>query len=405
VATLGAATVAFSVPWLAVVALVPAGSRPYVGGSTDNSVFDLVFGYNGLDRVQGNGTGGRAGVFGGAGMNGSGGVFGGSPGPLRLVGDAVGGQVAWLVPVVLLALVAGAWQYRSDVVRRAHLALWAGWLGVTAVVFSTAEGIFHSYYVSLLVPGLAGVTGIGLAALVPLVRRSPSWLAAAAATAVATVLLQLVLSGRDPGFYGWTRIPLVVVAGAGLYVVGVGAARGQGPRVVTGLAVVLAALLVTPAAWAASEDANPVLNATLPQAGPRSGTAGHTFGSAGSNGDPRLAAYLRSEHTGETWDLVVASVPSAAGLIADEDVPVMAIGGFMGTDASTDLATIADLVADGQVRLFAAGSGSFLGGTTRADTIMRAVAQVCDPVTVPQTGDTLYDCAGHADDLRSATSP
>jgi 4-amino-4-deoxy-L-arabinose transferase-like glycosyltransferase len=338
-------------------------------------------------------------------MSGSGGVFGGSPGPLRLVGDAVGGQVAWLAPVVVLALVAGVWQYGSDVVRRAHLALWAGWLGLTAVVFSTAEGIFHSYYVSLLVPGLAGVTGIGLAALVPLVRRSPSWRAAAAAAAVATVLLQLVLSGRAPGFYGWTGLPLVLGVAAGLYLVGLGAARQEGPRVVTGLAVVLAALLVTPAAWAASEDANPVLNATLPQAGPRIGTAGHTFGSAGSSGDPRLAAYLRSVHTGETWDLVVASAPSAAGLIADEDVPVMAIGGFMGTDASTDLATIADRVADGQVRLFAAGSGSFLGGTTRAGTIMRAVAQVCDPVTVPATGDTLYDCAHHADDLRSAGGP
>jgi hypothetical protein len=168
---------------------------------------------------------------------------------------------------------------------------------------------------------------------------------------------------------------------------------------------------VTPAAWAVSETANPVLNATLPQAGPRSGTAGSTFGSVSSNGDPDLAAYLRAQHDGETWDLVVASAQSASGLIADEGISVLALGGFMGTDPATDLATIAAMVDEGEVRLFQAGGGfgagsgfagggGFGGGT--ASGILQAVADVCDPVTVPTTGDTLYDCAGHADDLAAA---
>jgi 4-amino-4-deoxy-L-arabinose transferase-like glycosyltransferase len=411
-ATFGASALAFSVPWLAAVALVPAGSRPYVGGSTDDTVLDLVFGYNGLGRIEGAGGGiggpGGGGAFGG--MGAAGGVFGGSPGPLRLLGEAVGGQVAWLLPVATLALVAGAWLHRAHVHRRAMLALWAGWLAVCAAVFSVAEGTFHAYYVSLLVPGLAGVVGIGLTALVPLVRRSPSWLAAAGGVAVGTVLLQVELSGRQPAFYGWMRVPLVLGVAAGGVIVAIAVVRRIGRRVLAGLAVGLAALTATPTAWAASEAANPVLNATLPQAGPRTGSAGSTFGSASSNGDPDLAAYLRAHDEGETWDLVVASAQSASGLIADEGISVMALGGFMGSDPATDLASIADMVAEGEIRLFqvegaGAGGGGFggamLGGGTAAG-ILQAVGATCDPVTVPATGDTLYDCAGHADALAAA---
>ena len=43
--------------WVAVVELWPASSRPFVGGSQNNSVLDLLFGYNGFGRLTGNETG------------------------------------------------------------------------------------------------------------------------------------------------------------------------------------------------------------------------------------------------------------------------------------------------------------------------------------------------------------
>ena len=39
--------------WILIVQLIPARSRPYIGGSTDNTVLELVLGYNGLDRILG----------------------------------------------------------------------------------------------------------------------------------------------------------------------------------------------------------------------------------------------------------------------------------------------------------------------------------------------------------------
>ena len=38
---------------VAIVELWPASSRPYIGGSTDNSVLELALGYNGLGRIFG----------------------------------------------------------------------------------------------------------------------------------------------------------------------------------------------------------------------------------------------------------------------------------------------------------------------------------------------------------------
>ena len=47
--------------WVAIVALLPAGSRPFIDGSPDNNIFNLIFGYNGLSRLFGGGGPGGGG--------------------------------------------------------------------------------------------------------------------------------------------------------------------------------------------------------------------------------------------------------------------------------------------------------------------------------------------------------
>ena len=82
--------------WVAVVELVPASLRPYIGGSQTNSVWELIWGYNGLGRMTGDETGS---VGGGAGW--------GETGLRRLVNTEIGGQVAWLLPAALVLGAAG----------------------------------------------------------------------------------------------------------------------------------------------------------------------------------------------------------------------------------------------------------------------------------------------------------
>ena len=110
--------------------LWPASSRPYIGGSTNNSLLELALGYNGLGRLLG-GEGNGGGGGGGGGNTG----FGGSAGITRMFGDAFGTEISWLLPAALIALVGGLWLTRraprTDRVR-AGLVLWGGWLLVTA---------------------------------------------------------------------------------------------------------------------------------------------------------------------------------------------------------------------------------------------------------------------------------
>ena len=63
-----AAMVASAGWWVAVVSLWPADSRPYIGGSQDNSILELTLGYNGFGRL----TGDEVGSVGGGGGAGGG---------------------------------------------------------------------------------------------------------------------------------------------------------------------------------------------------------------------------------------------------------------------------------------------------------------------------------------------
>src|SRR3954454_8443421 len=155
----------FSSWWVLAVQLTPADLRPYVGGSTDGTEFQLLFGYDGFARILGNSLdGGSAGASGATGGGGPGVGFGGPPGLLRLFNTQLGGQIAWLLPFAALAAVAAlvlsAGRPRTDV-GRAQVLMWSLWLLVHALVFSLMTGIIHSYYVVVMAPAIAALVGIG----------------------------------------------------------------------------------------------------------------------------------------------------------------------------------------------------------------------------------------------------
>ena len=85
-----------------------------------------------------------------------------------------------------------------------------------------------------------------------------------------------------------------VIAGLGIYALSVVAKRVPAAA---GIAIVVAGLVLIPASWSSYETANASLNTTLPQAGPRQGASGRTFGSgAFDDGVATLANWLQSQH-------------------------------------------------------------------------------------------------------------
>ncbi|MFD6424411.1 glycosyltransferase family 39 protein [Streptomyces sp. NPDC060198] len=186
--------------WVAIVELWPASSRPYIGGSQNNSFLELTFGYNGLGRISGDETGS---VGGGGGQGGG----WGETGIGRMFNSEIGSQISWLLPAGLVLLVAGLWLTRkaprTDARRAAFLA-WGGSLLMTAVVFSFMAGIFHQYYTVALAPYLAALVGIGAGALWE--ERTAWWASAVlGATVATTAVWAFVLLGRTPDYLPWLR--------------------------------------------------------------------------------------------------------------------------------------------------------------------------------------------------------
>jgi 4-amino-4-deoxy-L-arabinose transferase-like glycosyltransferase len=203
----GAAMFFVSFVWYGTMMLIPAANRPWVGDTTDNSWFSLIFGANGLSRVSGEGSGV------GAGPGGGGSVFGGATGALRLFNSIVGGQIAWLLPLAVVGLALGLWNYRraprTDLRCSAYL-LWGGWAFVSWAVFSFSEGLFHPYYTTALAPAVAVLAAAALVGMWDRSRDSVAWSVALVAGLIGTVALAAVLLDRAGGGFVPFLAPVVM---------------------------------------------------------------------------------------------------------------------------------------------------------------------------------------------------
>ena len=265
-----AAMVAAGGWWVAIVQLVPAADRPYIGGSQDNSFLSLTFGYNGFGRLDGSETGS---------VGGNGGW--GATGWTRMFGSDIGSQIAWLLPTAVLLLGFGLWatrRARRTDPERAALLLWGGWLLMTGAVFSFMAGIFHPYYTVALAPAIGAVVGIG--AVVLWRRRENAKVAAALAFAlVVGTVWSYILLDRTSDYLPWLRYLIVVV---GLAAAAVILMAGMIPArlVAWAGAAGLTALLLGPTAYTLNTVASPHTGA-IPSAGPASAFG---FGPGGGGG-------------------------------------------------------------------------------------------------------------------------
>ncbi|MBL1096375.1 glycosyltransferase family 39 protein [Streptomyces coffeae] len=490
----GAAMVVSGGWWVAIVELLPASSRPYIGGSQDNSFLELTFGYNGLGRINGDETGSVGG--GGRGAGGGGGGMWGETGIDRLFGSDMGGQIAWLLPAAFILLMAGVWLTRQagrTDLRRAAFLVWGGALLMTFATFSFMSGIFHQYYNVALAPYIAAIVGMGAVLLWE--RRSSGAVAPAvlAVTVAVTAVWSYVLLGRSADWYPWLRWVVLIgglVTGAGLLLVtrlGRGAALG-----VAGLG--LATALAGPVAYTLSTVGTPhggsIVMAGPAVSGGRGGPGGGGFpglppgmrggqqgsnkggqpggqngafpgggfpgggfpgggtpqqngngngngrapgpngqqGGPGGQGLPRgggqgggmkggMGGLLGGREVGSqekaalakdaddyTWAAAAIGSQNAASYQLATEKPVMAIGGFNGSDPSPTLAQFKEYVKQGKIHYFIAsgtgwGGGPGGGSTGTSSKITSWVESTFKKVTVGDT--TLYDLTSPSTTSRS----
>ena len=412
--------------WIAIVSVWPAASRPYIGGSQHNSILELTLGYNGLGRLDGSETGSVGGGNTTSGQWGATGLF-------RMFGSEVGTQVGWLIPAALVLGVAGLWfaRGRSGLGVRAGLTLWLGWLLVTGLTFSFMAGIFHPYYTVALAPAIGALVGTG--GLV-LWRHRDSLVATGILGFVTalTAALSYELLSRDATWQPWLRYAVLVVGFlSAALIVGVHHLPRRFAAAVATAALV--AGLAGPAAYSVATAATPH-SGSIPSAGPSSaggfgpgrgapggfggtpptgtapgtapgppgGTTGGTAGGAstgglldGSTSSRTLNTLLETEASSYTWVAAAIGSNSAAGYQLATQEPVMAIGGFNGSDPSPTLAQFQHWVAQGSIHYFIAqGSGGFGGGGLNAggSTSTQISTWVQDHFTATTVdGVTVYD--------------
>ena len=346
--------------WVALVALWPAGSRPFVNGSPDNNIFNLITGYNGLERIfaGGGAPGGRGGAQGGPG---GGQMFSGPTGLLRLFDTAMGGQASWLLPAALLALGAGLWMRRraprTDRARAALL-LWGGWLIVSGLVFSLATGVIHTYYTVALAPAIAALIAIAASLLWP-VRHTLLARAVTALAVLVTAAWSWTLLDRTPQWQPWLRG--LIAATAFIGVVGLLAApllRAHArPAAIVSAALALIACLGGPLAYSAQTIAT-AHSGSIPSAGPTVAGAGVEL--PGGLGFAR-AGGLRGS---------VGGVPGGAGRLRGGAFPPGASGsparGAPGLLAGGGAAGVRIRGAAGGLSLFGPGRRGSLSGHSAA---------------------------------------
>lgn len=354
--------------WAAAVSLVPASERPYIGGSTDGTAWDLILGYNGLGRILG-GDGNMGGGGGGGGGAGGGGGFSGTAGIGRMFNDVLGGQISWLLPFAGIALAGGlvlcGRAPRTDLTRAA-LVLWGGWTVLHYLTFSMAEGTMHPYYTTALAPGIAALCGGGGVMLLRAFRADRRWVWVLPLALGVTGLWAVVLLRRASGWNTWLWPSVAVVmalAVAGLLVFRSG-------RRVRLLAVSVAAAVVAgiagPAAyaWSVPSGSGGGMGGTNPTAGPSTGggMGGPGGGGGGAMGgaSTELVAYLKKHQDGAKWLLAVSSSQSAAQLILSSGEPVISMWGWSGSDNAMTLARLKELVQKGELHYVQVGGG--MGG-------------------------------------------
>jgi 4-amino-4-deoxy-L-arabinose transferase-like glycosyltransferase len=373
--------------YLLLVELWPTSARPYVGGSQNNSIVELALGYNGFGRLTGNEPGGLGNLNFDVGWG-------------RLFGSSMGAYIAWLLPAALVCLVAGLLLTRraprSDPQRGALIA-WGGWLVVTAVVFSYANGIVHAYYTIALAPAIAAVVGMG-ATLLWRNRSDVRVATTLSATVAVTVVLAAALLTRHGDWLNWLRLSVAVV-GVGAAALLLVVARLPRRLALTAAGLAIAACLAASTAYTLATVATPHSGA-MPSVGPARGPGGFGIMGGGLLDSPvpgdGLSQLLAADADRYTWAAAVVGSNNAAGYQLASKAPVMAVGGFNGTDPSPTLERFMSDVAARKIHYFVRGrvmfggfGGHDNGGSRMAASISAWVESHYTPMTVD--GTVVYD--------------
>lgn len=349
--------------WMALVELTPAANRPYVGGSATNSILELTLDYNGLARfirlpVAANGAAVQPGAANQAPYDG---------GFSRLFNGNFAPEASWLllaaVAAILILAILPYLMPKDPAVR--ILATLAGvWFVTTYILLSFMGTMIHTYYTYSLVPPLALLVPIALHALWRGRQRLAVRLIGAAVVGSSVYVSVRILKYSDQ-YPGWLTACLLALGAFAM--IGWIFASGHKSHSYTVWALVSACLISGPVATNAFTISGSQ-RGTNPLSGPVANNANAISRHLEEirEGRPKWAlqiaygevpsadvlAAISSASSSETWIAATFSAQNAAQYQLSTGRPVMALGGWLGTDPAPTLERFQSIVAQKQVKHF-----------------------------------------------------
>ncbi len=436
----GITSLAVSLTWIIVVTMTPASSRPYVGGTYHNSAWEMVFGYNGLGRFSATQTLSSSTdnpIFRSFTP-----PFSGTSGLARLFNNQVAGQISWLIPTSILAIVILSFaMFRKPEYKfaRGGFIFIALWFITFYLMFAKVAGMHQFYTTSLAIPMAFLISG-SIKFLFE--RRELFFKVILSLLLLGSVIWMSLVSGRYKGFYTWS--PYVAFGLAAVAILFLFISRNAAMKSVLALAIA-GSLLTTPTVWAA--DVKNRANSINPTAGPNAEGAGFgapggarpigvpTFGLGnppalgappsgnfdprnfrdpnrhdqfpggarggfggagggfGQSADKTLIAYLKLHREGTKYLLATFGGMSAAPFITATGENVLPIGGFDGQDPSPTLDKFKELIKSGDLKyVLVGGMGGNNGNQANTSTIETWVTTHCQIDSAAPSNSSIYLC-------------
>ncbi len=412
--------VVVALAWPAIVSLTPSHSRPYPIGSSNGSVWNAIFVFNGRDRLNPpRGTAERAPVAPRVRYASDGLAFAAAtipvqtprierqqvtpprtaqvqgvlsagsdpPGLGRLFGlggyhfgQDIGVELAGAFALGGLAMLAGALAElrRRTAARRVRLSggvsyaprdppslpltqaaaiAFAAWLLIGFYLFSRVRGVLHPRYLEAMTPAVAVALGVGAVACFGLARRSLLMLGALLAALALCAAYAVHVAASDHA------LAAVVLGATALSAIAATAAwlveRGERPAasVRAGLAAAAIALALVGILAPAAARSHLIVSAHASDSG--------SPGAESKAWVDRLSAYLRAHDGGAYYEVAAASYPHAAPLIVHDGRPVLVLTSY-GQVPVVGVSQLAAQVRAGRIR-YALIEGYC--GTSRPDSL------------------------------------
>jgi 4-amino-4-deoxy-L-arabinose transferase-like glycosyltransferase len=352
----GLAAVAVAGSWLLAVQLADPALRPFIGGSTHNSALELALGYNGLDRLTGDAANQP--------LSGSTHEEKLTSGYLRFLEPGFTGQFGWFLPLAVAGLVTVAIRvYRrgGTTAQRAFLLFNGLWFVTSATVVAFMSGIVHPYYTLIITPSCAVLAAVALRSFI---TNRHSWHSrfGLVLTMLVTMTLAFVSAARSTSeFPGLSQVLLAAWA----VVIALQLVSSKTPSSKTiPTAALIAVLVAGPIIWSINTVLSPHVGAGV-SAGPSLNgkrTDHPDRQRFPSDVPPSFSALMLgdlplsgiSEVVGSApptvkWASAMVGSESAANYQLDLKRPILAIGGFNGTDPFPTLDLFQKYVANGEL--------------------------------------------------------